>query len=81
MKTTKNDIQLNRNDLDVLMDCLELTVADLDINDKNPELLEKARRLYGKIWNIYAIKLKTEKNENDVEKSKKETIKEIKNGN
>lgn len=49
MKTTKNDAQLNLDDLDVLMDCLELIVADLDINDKNPELLEKARRLYGKI--------------------------------
>lgn len=71
MKTTKNDAQLNLDDLDVLMDCLELTVADLDINDKNPKLLEKARRVYGKIWNMYAIKLEAEKkNENDVEKSK-----------
>lgn len=73
MKTTKNDVQLNLDDLDVLMDCLELTVADLDINDKNPELLEKARILYGKIWNICAIKLKTEKkNENDDELIEKE---------
>lgn len=73
MKTTKNDVQLNSDDLDVLMDCLELTVADLDINDKNPELLEKARRLYGKIWNIYAIKLKTKKkNENEDELIEKE---------
>ena len=73
MKTTKNDVQLNLDDLDVLMDCLELTVADLDINDKNPELLEKARRLYGKIWNIYAIKLKTKKkNENEDELIEKE---------
>ena len=61
METTRNDLQLTLEDLDVLLDCLELTVADLDINDKNPELLEKARRVYGKIWNVYAIKLKAEK--------------------
>ncbi len=53
MKTIENDTQLNREDLDVLMDCLELTVADLDINDKDPELLEKAQNLYVKIWNMY----------------------------
>lgn len=53
METIKNDIQLNKDDLDVLMDCLELTVADLDINDKNPELLEKAQQVYVKIWNMY----------------------------
>lgn len=53
MNTTKNEIQLNKDDLDVLMDCLELTVADLDINDKNPELLEKAQQVYVKIWNMY----------------------------
>lgn len=53
METIKNDIQLNKNDLDVLMDCLELTVADLDINDKDPKLLEQAQELYVKIWNMY----------------------------
>lgn len=56
MKITKNDLQLTLEDLDVLMDCLELTVADLDINDKNSELLEKAQQVYVKIWNIHGLK-------------------------
>lgn len=56
METIKNDVQLTLEDLDVLMDCLELTVADLDINDKNPALLDKAQQVYVKIWNIYGLK-------------------------
>ena len=77
MKATKSDLQLTLEDLDVLMDCLELTVADLDINDKNPELLEKAQQAYVKIWNIYGLKClkKTAKEEGmDNKRSVKEDI-------
>lgn len=56
METIKNDVQLSLDDLDVLMDCLELTVADLDIHDKDPKLLRKAQKLYVKLWNMYAVK-------------------------
>lgn len=49
-------MQLSLDDLDVLMDCLELTVADLDIHDKDPKLLRKAQKLYVKLWKMYAVK-------------------------
>lgn len=56
------DLELSLDDLDVILDCFELTAEKLEIADKDPEFVEKVKKLYGKIWNIYAIKQQGTKN-------------------
>lgn len=77
MNTIKNDLQLTLEDLDVLLDCLELQVADLDINDKNPELLEKAQQVYVKIWNIYGLKCSKKRAEEELMNNKRSVKEDI----